>query len=407
MSATMAGRRAAPADDTDSPMRTRGSVSRVIAADADRLYHWVADVTRTPEWSPETRGCTWAEGATGAARVGDRFLGTNRSGLLRWARQCEIVTAEPGCEFAFRTIPDAKADDSTLWTFRFEPVEGGTRLTHCYEMLRVLPPRPARLVAFLIPKHRDRTPDMARSLERIADAVEGRTDVPQPRLGQTHTAEGPHRLGGMYAMHHAFRRDLRDLALAVSTTGPAETATWAALARRWTGFATVLHHHHTIEDEQVWPRVLERADAAGDAAARATLEAMSAQHELLDPLVEACAAGFQEMAATPSEAARARLAATLVRCRGLLAEHLAHEETGALPLVQRYLSAASWQASEDAASAEFHLSDFSFTIPWVTHEVPDDQFRFAFGGNHLMMRAVLLFTGRRFARAHRTAFRWL
>jgi hemerythrin-like domain-containing protein len=387
-------------------MRRQGSVSRVIAAEATRLYQWIADVTRTPEWSPETWRCQWTDPAR-QAHSGDRFYGLNRSGPLRWTRVCEVVVAEPGREFSFRTVPEGKVSDSTVWTFRFEPVEGGTRVTHAYEIVEEMPRRQQQLAAFLTPKHRDRQPDMARSLERIADAIEGRADVRQAELGQAHTAQGPLNLSGIYAMHHGFRRDLHAMAHAVPATPPADAETWGALARRWTGFAAALHHHHTIEDEQIWPRVLERATAAADTEACQTLEAMEAEHELIDPLIETCGEGFQAMAGAPQATTRDRLAADVSRFRELLNGHLAHEETDALPLVQRYLSAATWRDSEAAARKEFGIADLGFTVPWTTLEMPLDQRRLVFADSGLIIRIILALTRHRFAREHRTAFRWL
>ena len=66
--------------------------------------------------------------------------------------------------------------------------------------------------------------------------------------GQQHVAEGPLDLNGMYMAHHAFRRDLADFAAAARRTPVDDAGTWTALARRWERFATVLHHHHTVED---------------------------------------------------------------------------------------------------------------------------------------------------------------
>jgi hemerythrin-like domain-containing protein len=75
--------------------------------------------------------------------------------------------------------------------------------------------------------------------------------------GQTHVAEGPHDQTGMYVMHHAFRRDLDRFQAAVRATPVDERDTWRALAARWERFAEALHHHHTVEDEHIWP-VMER-----------------------------------------------------------------------------------------------------------------------------------------------------
>ena len=86
--------------------------------------------------------------------------------------------------------------------------------------------------------------------------------------GQTHVAEGPNDHTGMYVMHHAFRRDLRMFTAAAAATPLDDRDTWRALEARWRGFARILHHHHSGEDRVLWPSLLTRVDAAGDAAGR-------------------------------------------------------------------------------------------------------------------------------------------
>ena len=65
---------------------------------------------------------------------GARFRGWNRFKGMKWDRLCEIVTARPGAEFAYRTIRTTTRPDSTLWRFRLRAVDGGTLLTQSYEL---------------------------------------------------------------------------------------------------------------------------------------------------------------------------------------------------------------------------------------------------------------------------------
>lgn len=101
----------------------------------------------------------------------------------------------------------------------------------------------------------------------------------------------------MYLMHHAFRRDLAAFAVAVATTGVNDRRRWRRLGRRWDSFARILHLHHQGEDDVLWPLLLGKVDAAGDATGRATLEAMEAEHDEIDPLLAGCAAGLAALAA--------------------------------------------------------------------------------------------------------------
>jgi iron-sulfur cluster repair protein YtfE (RIC family) len=220
--------------------------------------------------------------------------------------------------------------------------------------------------------------------------------------GQTHVAEGPLDLNGMYMAHHAFRRDLNRFAAAARNTPVDEVEVWRALAVRWSQFGAILHHHHTTEDDVLWPQLLEVADAEG----RATLEAMEAEHEQIDPLLEACAAGFAAMARTPDAAVRARLADIAESARDTLSEHMRHEETGALPLVQDLLSAEGWERVEKAAGSGKGLADLLFLVPWVADGLTPAQLEMAFRSVGQGFRVLLALTRGRYERRERVAFRF-
>jgi iron-sulfur cluster repair protein YtfE (RIC family) len=220
--------------------------------------------------------------------------------------------------------------------------------------------------------------------------------------GQTAAADGPVDMALMYVMHHAFRRDLTAFAAAAEATPVTDRTAWRALAERWAIFASALHHHHSIEDEGVWPYLLERV-AEED---RQVLEAMEAEHEGIDPLLESCGAGFARLAEHADEDARAALAVRLVAAREDLGRHLRHEETEAIPLIQAHFTAESWKAMEqehaDDRAGLRHTLDL---VPWVVHGLPADAREQAFGHVGVALRVIWVLTRRRFARRERVAFR--
>jgi len=154
---------------TSRPWRTSGSVQLVVPAVADAVYDVVADVTRIGERSPECHTAVWLAGAAPGA-VGAVFRGTNRANwATRWSRTCEVLVAEPGRTFAYRTVPTPVVPDSTTWRYDLEPADGGTLVTHSYEITRPLP-RPLRaLTGALLPQHRDMRPQMQANLEALRD----------------------------------------------------------------------------------------------------------------------------------------------------------------------------------------------------------------------------------------------
>jgi len=122
--------------------------------------------------------------------------------------------------------------------------------------------------------------------------------------GQAAAPPGQIDLMAMYLMHHAFRRDLRRFAAAAAETPIEDRDTWRSLATRWGQFSRVLHHHHSGEDEVLWPLLLARVDAAGDSAGRETLEAMEAEHSEIDPLLSGCKDGFDQLSVEADSDAR-------------------------------------------------------------------------------------------------------
>jgi hypothetical protein len=186
--------------------------------------------------------------------------------------------------------------------------------------------------------------------------------------GQVAAPEGPCDMTGMYLMHHAFRRDLDRFVEAARYTPLGGVGTWRLLAARWDRFAHLLHEHHAKEDEAIWPLLLERADANG----RAVLEAMEAEHDLIDPLLDATRAELAVLAA--GRGSRDRLTALLVDAREVLGEHLAHEERDAIPLIQAHIDADGWAHLENTRLAEKPKKpgDLMFLLGWIADGLDDD-----------------------------------
>ena len=224
--------------------------------------------------------------------------------------------------------------------------------------------------------------------------------------GQTHVAEGPHDQSGMYLMHFAFRRDLDCFVRAVRSTPVGDSPTWAALADRWQRFAGVLHHHHQVEDTAFWPLLLEHARAVGDTESERTLLDMEAEHDGIDPALEACRSGFAEMVDHPCDDHRNALDVRVTAARELLAAHLRHEETEALPFLQRTMSAEEYAECEAAAARGYPLSSVLFIVPWVLHGLPGDSGRDFIASQGRAYALLHRLTRSRFAHRELRAFRY-
>ena len=222
--------------------------------------------------------------------------------------------------------------------------------------------------------------------------------------GQTAAAEGPVDMHMMYVMHHAFRRDLRLLADAALVTPVTDRTAWRLLAERWHTFHEALHNHHSGEDAGLWPLLLERCDEDD----RQTLDDMEAEHAEFEPLLEACDQGFTRLAAHADDDARAALAVRLSATQACLARHLEHEETGAIPIIQRVMTQEDWHAlDEEHFKKKLTPREIIHLVPWAAADAPADVLDYVFSHTDKGFKVVWLLTRGRFARRHRRAFRHL
>ena len=77
----------------------------------------------------------WQDGGSG--KVGDRYIGHNRTTERSWSVPVMVTVAERGRCFEFVTRPDE--GPYVRWTYRLEPHGAGTRVTEVWDVEK-LPP---------------------------------------------------------------------------------------------------------------------------------------------------------------------------------------------------------------------------------------------------------------------------
>jgi len=159
-----------------------------IAATPEQVYDLVADLPRMGEWSPECQSVEWLDGATAAVEDAT-FVGHNRigpRGMIRWSRHGRVLRAERGREFAF--VTDEGGRESTEWRYSFEPIEGGTRVTECYDVHWI--PTWARIVDVPTNRHRELLENMSKTLRQLKAAAEAAASAPSAESAAVHTLKG-------------------------------------------------------------------------------------------------------------------------------------------------------------------------------------------------------------------------
>jgi len=166
----------------------------------------------------------------------------------------------------------------------------------------------------------------------------------------------------MYLIHRALRRDLK--AFAVTLRDPNDPLRDDLLrdgfAYRWSFFSRTLHHHHSGEDAVIWPYMrAARPDT------RELMDAMEAEHSLLEPLMNAVQSGVGRLEATTKDQRRA-LADQVDALGQVLGDHLDHEERDALPLLTFTIDEKTAKRFERHQQRSMKFSEAAVFFPWLT-----------------------------------------
>ena len=167
-------------------------------------------------------------------------------------------------------------------------------------------------------------------------------------------------------IHAALRRDterLADFAGRWRTTDPAEHD---ALLLGWHGFSSELHTHHSIEDEYVWPFMRPRL--AHDTEATEVLDAMEAEHSVIDPALAEIESALDDRG-TGSE----RLGDLLDGLVTSLRAHLAHEERDAFPLIERTIAKEEWHDLSMRSFEQLDRREVSGMLPYIFEGAPKER----------------------------------
>lgn len=141
----------------------------------------------------------------------------------------------------------------------------------------------------------------------------------------------------MVIVHRLFRREYRLAPQLVRAVADGDTARAAVVGAHLTELGEMLHHHHTGEDELVWPRLHERASLQD-----ALISRMEREHERVDALLAQVADGLAAWTPTAAATARDELAGALEALEQQLAAHLDGEEREVLPIIEEHLTMEEW-----------------------------------------------------------------
>jgi hemerythrin-like domain-containing protein len=151
----------------------------------------------------------------------------------------------------------------------------------------------------------------------------------------------------MFVVHRVFRREAALMPRLIRHVRAGDVARAAHVADHFRGYALGLHHHHTAEDELIWPLLLARVDLEAELVLR-----MEEQHERVAAGLDAVAARLPEWERTADPVIGEQIAVALEAHHAALMEHLIDEETHLLTLIEEHLTVAEYGKLGERFAAE-------------------------------------------------------
>lgn len=162
----------------------------------------------------------------------------------------------------------------------------------------------------------------------------------------------------MGVIHKMFRREFRALPGLIRAVPAGDTARAELVGDHLAMLADGLHHHHSGEDELLWPKLLDRVGSLNTE----LVQRMESQHETVATGLSTVDRMLPRWRTTADAAVGSELAAALDSVSAALDVHLLEEEREILPLVSIYITEAEWHALGERGKASMPKGAKGFVI---------------------------------------------
>ena len=168
----------------------------------------------------------------------------------------------------------------------------------------------------------------------------------------------------MPTLHTMFRREFRLAGNVVRGVAAGDLARARVVADHVDYLARALHHHHTIEDDLMWPKLLERVPEE----LAPIVHLMESQHERVDGLNQEIGGLLPRFRETAAADVRDRLADILDTLHVHLVEHLDAEEERLLPIAARTMKQEEWDAMGERGRSGTPRKEMALTMGMYQYE---------------------------------------
>jgi hemerythrin-like domain-containing protein len=175
----------------------------------------------------------------------------------------------------------------------------------------------------------------------------------------------PHFHGSeMLIVHDVFRREFALVPGLVRGVAAGDRDRAKIIGDHIQGATSVLHIHHVLEDDNVWPLLLDRC---GESVAP-LVELMEGQHHQIATLIPQVDEALSVWRDSPTVESRQALVDVLDRLIPALKEHLSTEEELVVPLMEQHITAAEWKEFLEKESASFDPEHLPLMLGMLMYE---------------------------------------
>lgn len=192
----------------------------------------------------------------------------------------------------------------------------------------------------------------------------------------------------MAVIHRIYRRGFPMVADLVRRTPAGDTTRSESIAAHLDFLLSGLHHHHSGEDDNIWPRLIERAAPQAE-----WINRMETQHELVADRSEQVRTLLEDWRKDPADGTE--LAAGLDGFSDALVEHLDDEESHVVPLIRAHITAEEWERFGQGIFEKFTNSEKLIATGVLEDVATPEEVEWFVGELPLPIKLMWRYVGRR------------
>ncbi len=194
----------------------------------------------------------------------------------------------------------------------------------------------------------------------------------------------------MPLIHRIFRRELPSLRRMVGEVPPTGAERARSVADHLHFVLDGLHHHHSNEDEMVWPLLVDRVGLDAP-----LVERMAQQHRQIDVAVADVRGAAGPWAAKPTATTAATLASRLDALIEALHAHLDEEENVVVPLIDQHLTRQEWEEMGRKGFEKFAPKERPIAMGQLVEVATPEEAKAMFADLPVFIRLLWKVAGRR------------